>query len=186
MKPVICGIAAVGPNDVIGCDNRMPWYSAQDFYHFRHMTMGYPCIFGKNTFDGMGNRPLQGRLNIICSSKYTDEFAINGCFYASSIESAIHHARTFDMVFICGGAGVYNYALDNDMIDVFYLTKIYDADLAKQVLNNPTHYTYFPKNTDKFFMSPEWKSEQMFYPQNVLPAEKTSIKSLFLKYIRTR
>ena len=83
-------------------------------------------------------------------------------------------------------SSIYNYALDNDMIDVFYLTKIYDADLAKQVLNNPTHYTYFPKNTDKFFISPEWKSEQMFYPQNVLPAEKTLTTSMFFKYNRVR
>jgi dihydrofolate reductase len=186
MKPTICAIVATGPYDVIGCDNRMPWHSAQDFYHFRHTTMGFPCVFGKNTFLGIGNRPLQGRLNIICSSKYNDKFMPNGCFYASCIESAIQQSCSFDKVFICGGASVYEYVFDMDLIDVFYLTKIYNPDLAKNVLQNPQRYTFFPKNTDTYFTTDKWQSEQIIYPINILPPEKTPTVSTFFKYTRIR
>jgi hypothetical protein len=38
MTKEIAAIFAVGPNDVIGIKDKMPWHSKQDFYHFKKVT----------------------------------------------------------------------------------------------------------------------------------------------------
>ena len=186
MKTTVCAIVGIGPQNIIGIDDQMPWHCARDLYHFRKTTMGYPCIFGSKTFQGLPQRPLPGRLNIVCSSKYNDTFAPDGCFYASSIESAIRQSCGFDKVFICGGASIYNYAFDMDLIDEFYLTKIQAPELTRMVQQESNKYTYFPKAPDKLLTPDKWQPRQIIYPKNVLPPEKTPVTACFLKYIRTR
>ena len=46
----VCAIFAIGPDNVIGIEDKMPWHSRQDFYHYKKTTMGYPCLFGDRTF----------------------------------------------------------------------------------------------------------------------------------------
>ncbi|MDW3024783.1 MAG: dihydrofolate reductase [Alphaproteobacteria bacterium] len=186
MKTTVCAIVAIGPQNIIGMGDHMPWYCAGDFYHFRKTTMGYPCIFGNKTFQGLPKRPLPGRLNIVCSSKNKDAFASDGCFYAASIESAIRQSCGFDKVFICGGASIYNYAFDMDLIDEFYLTKIQVPELMHTAQQELNKYTLFPKDPDTLLSPDKWQSVQIVYPNNVLPPEKTPVKACFLKYTRIR
>ena len=51
MVPVIM-ILAVGPNNVISFKNKLPWHSKKGLHYFKEQTTGYPCIFGKTTFNG--------------------------------------------------------------------------------------------------------------------------------------
>ena len=184
-KTTICGIVAIGPDNVIGQNNTMPWYSRQDFFHFKTMTIPYPCVFGKNTFDGLPRRPLPNRLNIVCSSKNNNELK-NGVFYATSLDSAIEYCKDSDYVFICGGRQIYDYALRNDLIDIMYITKIYDQKLAENVKSCQFDYTKFPTDTDVFFDSDKWVAKRMFYNQDVLPIEAVGTVSKFFKCIRVR
>lgn len=184
-KPTICGIVAIGPDDVIGKNGVMPWYSRQDFYHFRTMTIPYPCIFGKTTFLNLPNGALPHRLNIVCSSGYNNEMR-DGVFYAKSVESAINQCKDSDYIFVCGGEKIYKYALAQDLIDIMYITKIHDDKLSQQIAINPTEYVRFPINTDVFFNSDKWVSKKMFYPQNTLPSESEKVTAKFFKFIRTR
>ena len=184
-KSTICGIVAVGPDDVIGQNGVMPWCSRQDLYHFRTLTTPYPCIFGKTTFQNLPIKPLPNRLNIVCSSGYDDELK-KDIFYAKSLKSAIRYCHNFDYVFICGGAKIYEYALNNDLIDIMYLTKIYDDKLSENIARTPDKYTKFPVNTNVFFDSDKWVTKKMIYPENVLPPEYDNIRVKFFKNIRTR
>ncbi len=184
-KTNICGIVAVGPNDVIGQNNHMPWHSCGDFYHFKTLTTPYPCLFGKNTFNGLPHGALPNRLNIICSSNNTNELK-NGIFYANSVEVAIDYCKNFEYLFICGGGKVYEYALNHDLIDIMYLTKIYDEKLAQNVKSGQFEYTQFPIDTNVFFNSDKWVSKRMIYPQNILPTEKTNTVVKFFKCVRVR
>ena len=177
----VCGIVAIGPNSVIGHDGLMPWYSKQDFYHFKHMTMGYPCIFGKNTYENLPKKPLPGRLNIVCSSSYAFQQDYN-VIRLPSLEAALQQCTTYDRVFICGGAVLYKYALDHGLIDVMYVTKIHDEQLEKDVSKNPSAYTYFPYDFDE----KKWKKTEIRYPDGVLPEETSAAKAVFYKYSRTR
>ena len=184
MKPVICGIVAIGPDDVIGKNGVMPWYSRRDFFHFRGLTTPYPCVFGKTTFENLPIRPLPNRLNIVCSSSYKNEFH-NGVLYVNSVETAIEYCK-HDYVFICGGNKIYEYALRNDLIDIMYITKIYDEELSKNVKLNPNEYVRFPIQTNEFFDFGKWVAKRMLYPENSLPKECGNIITKFFKCIRAR
>lgn len=184
-KSCVFGIVAIGPDDVIGQNGVMPWYSRRDFYHFKNLTTPNPCVFGKTTFENLPMRPLPNRLNIVCSSHYKNE--LHGCvFYADSIESAIKYCENFPYVFICGGNKIYEYALCHDMIDVMYITKIYDAQLEKRVRLNPDKFVRFPINTNVFFDSKNWVAKKMIYPENSLPKESENIIAKFYKCVRVR
>ena len=184
-KPEICGIVAVGPNNVIGLNGNMPWHSRQDFYHFKSLTMGNPVIFGKNTFFNLPKHPLPRRLNIVCSSAYKTE-NLGDYVRAASLEDAIQYCKDFKKLFICGGAGIYKYSLDKDYIDTMYLTRLFDKDLSAQIAKNPADYTRFPVEISEFFNSPKWLCERIFYSPDVLPLETSNIIAEFFKFTRTR
>ena len=182
-KPVICAIVAVGPENVIGRDKVMPWHCPVDLKHFRKTTMGYPCLFGRKTFEGMGKQPLDGRINLICSSKKQEPVNNTNLQYVDSIESAIAQSKHWDKIFICGGAQIYKYALDMDLIDVFYLTKIKNTELQQQVLQNPKKYTYFPVNVDTFFTPEKWTKQEIIY-QDLKQNKKSACDATFLMFTR--
>ena len=184
-KTLVCGIVAVGPYDVIGQNGVMPWYSKQDFYHFKTLTTPYPCVFGRTTFENLPNRPLPNRLNIVCSSANKNKLQ-NGVFYADSVESAINYCKNYECIFICGGQKVYLYALQHDLIDVMYVTKIYDEKLALDIRLNPNLYVRFPINTNIFFDSLHWVAKTILYPESALPKEPGDIKNKFFKCVRVR
>lgn len=184
-KSTICGIVAVGPDDVIGRGGIMPWYSRRDLYHFRNLTTPNPCIFGKTTFMNLPVRPLPKRLNIVCSSGYKNELR-NGVLYVNSLEKAIESCRMFPYVFICGGAKIYEYALNNDLIDVMYITKLNDEFLTEDVAQSPDKYVRFPVNTDVFFDSSRWVAKKMIYPNGFLPKDYETVKTEFFKCYRAR
>jgi dihydrofolate reductase len=64
-------IAAMAENRVIGKDNAMPWSIKGNFAHFKEMTMGWPCIMGRKTWESLPKKPLPGRLNIVISKTMT-------------------------------------------------------------------------------------------------------------------
>lgn len=183
-KTQICAIVAVGPENVIGKNNVMPWYCPADLRHFRLTTMGHPCIFGKKTFIGMGNQPLDNRINIVCSSQYTNEMINKDYWRVSSIEYALNVFKNNPKIFVCGGSQIYKYVLDNDLVDVFYLTKITNPHLQKQVQEKPTEYTYFPVNIDNFFANDKWIIEKIIYPVEFFKTDARDIQLTFLKYTK--
>lgn len=184
-KPIICASVAVGPDNVIGHNGVMPWYSKQDFYHFKTITTPYPCIFGKTTFENMPKKPLPNRLNIVCSSTYRNELK-DGVFYANSIESAIDFCKDYEYVFICGGASIYKYAFEKDLIDIVYLTEIINNGLEKDVCTNTGSYCRFPKRTSDFFDDKNWVGKRIKYQPNILPKEINDTRVKFFRCMRVR
>jgi len=64
-------IVAMAENRVIGRDNAMPWSIKGNLAHFKEMTMGWPCIMGRKTWESLPKKPLPGRLNIVISGTMT-------------------------------------------------------------------------------------------------------------------
>lgn len=184
-KQTICAIVAVGPDNVIGLDGGMPWHSKQDFYHFKKMTKGNPCIFGKTTFFNLPKHPLPKRPNIVCSSSYKNELN-NDVYYASSLENALNYCVRYNQVFICGGGALYKYALNQNLIDIMYLTEIISPELTQQIAQNPNAYTRFPFDITAFFSTPKWSVENIVYPSGVLPVENPGVMAHFFKCVRNR
>ena len=184
-KPTVCAIVAIGPDNVIGANGKMCWYCASDFYHFRKTTTPYPCIFGRVTYENLPIKPLPGRFNLICGSSYKNEYK-NGVFYANSVIDAINACGNVSRVFICGGAGIYKYVLQNDLLDIMYLTKIKSPILESQIQSNPAEYARFPINIDDFFNPKQWHTTQIIYPKNILPVDKNGTSAEFFKCVRVR
>ena len=185
MKTEICAIVAIGPDNVIGRNGVMPWYCPADYYHFRKTTIPYPCIFGRTTFENLPVKPLPYRFNLVCSSQYKNEYR-DDVFYADSVESALICCENFSRVFICGGAQIYKYAFDRDLIDTFYLTIIKNQILDVEINKNPGAYCRFPIDASVFLNSPKWHSQPIVYPVNELPRNANNTTAEFFMCNRVR
>lgn len=102
-------IAAMTPQRVIGCNNRLPWHSPEDMQHFKQTTMGHTVVMGRKTFQSIG-RPLAGRRNIILTANpaFTPP---PGCLAVSSLAAAIEVSRDAEKVFLIGGERVFREGL---------------------------------------------------------------------------
>jgi len=131
-------IAAMTENRVIGKDNALPWSVKGNLAHFKKMTMGFPCIMGRKTWESLPKKPLPGRLNIVISNSLSASSAISASLRevitVPSLSSAIEHCANYEKIFICGGESIYKQALPfANKIDLTLIPGDYDGD------------TYFPE-----------------------------------------
>ena len=118
-QPAISMIVARSRNHVIGRDNQMPWKISADLQFFKRVTMGYPVIMGRKTWESIG-RPLPGRRNIVVSRNANYEAA--GGELASSLDAALNQLNEVPRVFVIGGEQLFTQAFDK--ADRLYITEI--------------------------------------------------------------
>ncbi|MDE1925276.1 MAG: dihydrofolate reductase [Patescibacteria group bacterium] len=118
---MICAIAALGQNRVIGKDNELLWRIPDDFKRFKALTTGHPIVMGRKTFESLG-KPLPNRTNIVITRDTS--WSAEGIVVMHSIEEAVEKAKEIDKdkVFIIGGAQIYEQALP--FVDRLYVTLI--------------------------------------------------------------
>lgn len=195
MKPEICAIFAIGPDNVIGIEDKMPWHSKQDFYHYKQVTKGYPCIFGERTFLGLPKYPLPDRLNICVNLEYKHSAIVyttknkkdktiftGGYLTVPSIEEAIGLSCNYSKIFICGGRSIYKYCLENNLIDTIYLTEVESESLSEQINKDPEKYIRFPLDIKKYLKG--WNYTDVFYDPALLPQEDNDIIVKFTKWTK--
>ena len=112
-------IVARSRNHVIGKDNQMPWKISADLQFFKKVTIGYPIIMGRKTWESIG-RPLPGRRNIVVSRN--SDYQANGAELVSSLEEALQSLREFERVFVIGGQQLFNQAFP--LADQLFITEI--------------------------------------------------------------
>ncbi|WP_045779753.1 dihydrofolate reductase, partial [Methylocucumis oryzae] len=113
-------IAAIASNRAIGVNNKMPWHLSADLKRFKQLTMGFPIIMGRKTFESIA-KPLPGRTNIIISRNLS--WQQPGCLVFTSLEQALLAAEQLsERVFVIGGATLYQALLPQ--ASVLYLTEI--------------------------------------------------------------
>ncbi len=113
-------IVAVASDGAIGRQGDLLCHLPADMKHFKEVTMGHSIIMGRKTFESFPRRPLPGRQNIVITRN--DQWQYPGVTVVHSLEDAIAAAET-EMVFIIGGAQVYEQALP--LVDVLHLTMIH-------------------------------------------------------------
>ncbi len=119
---MICIIAAVAANGVIGAGGRIPWSIPEDMSYFRRITMGGAVVMGRLTYESIG-RPLPGRLNIVVTR--SKKVYGDGIVTAGSLPEAIAIAEGAGKdVFICGGGSVYREGLA--FAERLYITELRD------------------------------------------------------------
>ena len=116
-------IVALDDKRGIGAKNRMLWRISKDFAHFKTITMGHPVIMGRKTHEAIG-RALPGRTNIVITRE--PDYSASGCEVVHSLDEAIKLAQTKDdkEIFIIGGGEIYKQALEQNLVDKLYLTKV--------------------------------------------------------------
>jgi dihydrofolate reductase len=129
-------IVAMAANRVIGKDGQLPWHLPSDLARFKQITMGYPLIMGRKTYDSIG-RPLPGRKTIVLSRQ--PAYQPTGCLVLTSLDAALKEVWDYDEVFICGGEELYQEALPR-------CQRIYLTELEREIEGD----TFFPEIPEHF------------------------------------
>jgi len=129
---IISAIVAVGHNNVIGSNNKIPWYLPADLKYFKKKTINHTLLMGRKTFQSIG-RPLPKRTNIVITRD--PFFTASGVLVVHSIEEGLELAnqKGAQELFIIGGGQIYKESIP--YWDKIYLTEV-DIDIEGEV--------YFP------------------------------------------
>lgn len=157
MTSEVCAIVAVGPDMVIGIKDKLLWKSKQDFMVFKYLTNGYPCIFGSTTYNGLPKKPLKDRLNIVIDGDKKEAATANfgysdlntackgGYVTVCKPELALFFGNNFSRQFICGGASIYKYFIESDVVDTLYITEISSPKIIEEMAKaKKEDLVYFP------------------------------------------
>jgi dihydrofolate reductase len=124
---IVSLIVAVSENKVIGKDNDLVWHLPTDMKFFKDTTKHHFVIMGRRNFESIPHkyRPLPNRTNVVVSRQ--ENLEAEGCLVVNSIEEAIELAKKAkdNEPFIIGGGQIYKYALDNNLVDRVYLTRVH-------------------------------------------------------------
>ncbi len=141
-KPRVSIIVAIDEKKGIGKHNDLLFKIPEDLKRFRQLTKGHAVIMGWNTFESIG-RELPGRLNIRltrdASKKIEQNTGFDNSIICHGLQSALQRAEKFELdqqnesqeVFIIGGGQIFKIALEENLVDRIYLTKVkgdYGAD----------------------------------------------------------
>ena len=120
-KHNICIVAAVGRNGEIGENNDLPWrgkvpgelawFKELTTEHFAHNTL----VYGRNTFESLGSKPLPGRDNIVVSNTLQQPSPKPVCGFEvrrSLKEPCFEAQRDNSKVWVIGGAQIFKEALE--------------------------------------------------------------------------
>src|SRR5436309_10133050 len=124
-------------NRVIGAGGKIPWHLPEDFKWFKRMTSGQVIVMGRKTFESIG-KPLPNRTTIVLTRSSASITGVQTISELSQLDPA-GTALAGRMIFICGGAQVYQQALP--LCSDLYLT------LIKRVVEGDT---FFPPFEDRF------------------------------------
>ena len=119
-------MVAKASNNVIGRNNKLPWYLPNDLKYFKQVTFGKPVIMGRKTWDSLG-KPLPGRTNIVITRQ--PDFQAEGAKVVATLEEAVTMAENVAFIegqeeaVIMGGAEIYSLALPQ--ADRLYLTEVH-------------------------------------------------------------
>ncbi|MEX1014038.1 MAG: dihydrofolate reductase [Candidatus Paceibacterota bacterium] len=123
-KSKLISIAAIGKNRAIGKNNKLLWHIPDDLKRFKELTLGYPIIMGRKTYESLPEnfRPLPGRENIIVTRN--KDYNAPGAKITNSLEEAIEYGQSLEKekIFIGGGQQIYKQAMP--FVNELYLTII--------------------------------------------------------------
>ncbi len=141
-------IVAMTRRGVIGKNNQIPWHLPADLQRFKKITMGYPIVMGRKTFESLPGI-LPGRRHIVLTRN--KKFHAKDCEIVSGWNEMEALLAGSEKVFVIGGTDIHKLALPH--AQYLFLTLVH-ADLDGD--------TYFPDwNTD------HWKEVyRKFYPKD--------------------
>lgn len=162
--PEVNIVVAVAPDLAIGRKGDLLFHVSADLKRFKELTMGYPIIMGRKTFESLPKGALPGRRNIVVSRNKA--YVAPGAEVVDSLACAIALCSDAEKVFIIGGSQIYQQAIA--LADRLMLTR-FDKSL-------PDADCFFPPVKPEIWQSEsctEWQSD-----------EKSGVKFCFENLIR--
>lgn len=115
-------IVAIGKNNVIGLDNKLPWHYKEDMEYFKNTTMDKKVIMGEQTFKSILSyihKPLPRRTSVIAT---LTDYTYEGVEVTNDIISYLKEFPKEEEIFIIGGKIIYDLTLD--LADRLYITHV--------------------------------------------------------------
>ena len=133
---MIACIWAQDEQGLIGKDNTLPWHLPNDLQHFKKTTINQAVVMGRKTFDGMKQKPLKDRLNIVMTKDQSYTHPDVQIIYDKQeiLELAKHYDGT---IFIIGGRQIFEQFLDE--ADLLYRTVLHQT-FAGDIYMPPIDY----------------------------------------------
>ena len=165
---IVSIIVAASTNNVIGKDNDLIWHMPNDMNFFKETTQARHVIMGRKNFESIPHkfRPLPNRTNIIVTRDVN--YRAEDVLVVNSLEDGIDFAKANNEIetFVIGGGEIYKLALERNLIDKIYLTRIhhnFDGD------------TYFPELSNIWEVTNRkdcYKDDRHAYDYSYLTLEK--------------
>ena len=116
-------VVAASENNAIGLNNQLLWHLPKDMRFFKNTTWGMPILMGRKTFESMGSKPLNGRLNIIITRN--KNWVSEDVTVVHTMEEAIALATKFSYneLLVIGGGEIYEMALP--LAQKIWLTRVH-------------------------------------------------------------
>ena len=118
-------VVAASTNNAIGKNNQLLWTLPNDMRFFKNITWAMPVLMGRKTFEALGSKPLNGRVNIVLTSgKF---FKADGVAVVNNFRDAdfFANANDYKELMIIGGAHVYQQTIDD--ADKIYITRVHNV-----------------------------------------------------------
>lgn len=146
---IVYSIAAIAENRAIGKDNDLIWNLPDDMKFFKDTTLNKVVIMGRKNFESIPHkyRPLPNRINIVLTR--SEDYDGGGALVYNSIEDALNFCNSegHKSVFVIGGGQIYKLALEKNLVDVMYLTRVHESFEAD---------SFYPE-----FAESDWNKEVM-------------------------
>lgn len=152
-------ILCLNYNNAIGCKstNELVFNIKNDIQNFKNITtntrdnMKNVLVMGRNTWDSIKIKPLKNRLNVIISSNYENinyeyknyENVIAFPNNETCIDFIQDNKIYYDKVFIIGGISIYEYYLNNNIINKIICTKITNKNDFGDIFFNVNYLNFF-------------------------------------------
>ena len=146
-------IVAIGKNNLIGLDNKLPWHYKEDMAYFKTTTMGKKVIMGEQTFKsilGYINKPLPRRTSVIAT---LTDYTYEGVEVTNDIISYLTNFPKEEEIFIIGGKIIYDLTLD--IVDRLYITHI-NKEYSGNVYFKEIDFSKYKKISSKVNGELEW------------------------------
>lgn len=159
-------VVAASTNNAIGKNNQLLWHLPNDLKFLKNKTWAMPVLMGRKSFESLGNKPLNGRVNIVITSgKF---FKADGVVVVNNFRDAEFFvtANDYKELMILGGAHVYQQLMDE--CDNIYITRV--------------HYVF--DDADAFFPAIDEKKWKLVFNEDHFKDEKHTYDYSFQQWKR--
>ncbi len=130
-------IVAIGPNNLIGNGNNLPWYYPEDLKYFKKVTLNHSVFMGYNTYLSIVDRigkALPNRKNYVLTY---EETLSGGGIPIHSIDELPNDEE----IFVIGGKMIYEMMLPYcDKLYITHINKEYKGDVFFPEINYENYH----------------------------------------------